>query len=199
MCTCEMPRRALTKTSHMGQVSLTGGSFEDMATALERVVPGNITGLAPGRMRYTVLLNDDGGIIDDLIVARPLDAADDRVDIVVNADGRETDTDYLRSRIDEATIALHEDRALVALQGPKAVEILPQVLELASPDALVGQKYYSIRGARFRGEELFVARTGYTGEDGFELYPPTPTHTNTTTQKPGNIRTHTCMFNNRQH
>jgi len=145
----------LFDVSHMGQVALHGVT----AAMLETLVPGDIAGLAEGRMRYTLLLNDEGGIIDDLMVLRD---EGDALRLVVNAATKEGDIAHLRQRLGpKADIRLCEDLALLALQGPAAVAVLSRVV-----DPLVAAMPF-LSSARFR--DLYVTRSGYTGEDGFEI------------------------------
>ncbi len=153
-------RRAasLFDVSHMGQVTLHGAGA---AAALERLVPGDITGLAEGRQRYTVLLNEAGGIIDDLIVTR---LAADRLFLVVNASRRAVDLAHLeRSLGADVEIEMHEDRALLAVQGPEAAAVVER--------AFSGAGTLGFMSAAVFGQTL-VARCGYTGEDGFEISVP---------------------------
>jgi len=156
----------LFDVSHMGQLSLIGPSFAETAAALEGLTPGNLSGLAPGRMRYTVLLNEEGGVIDDLMVTRPADEdAGGRVQLVVNADRRARDIAHLRERL-PATIALdhHADRALLALQGPRAAEMM--AAHVAGAEAFA---FMSATACLFDGLACEVSRSGYTGEDGYEI------------------------------
>ena len=157
---------------HMGRLEVVGA---DATRFVDRVQTNHYGAMGSGDARYTLILDERGRTIDDAIVYKlPVEDADQRVFVVVNAGNRKTVIDWLESQRGTHQVSVRdrsEELGMIALQGPKSVTILPRVLELDSPDALVGQKYYSIRAARFRGEELFVARTGYTGEDGFELYP----------------------------
>ncbi|MDI1229071.1 MAG: glycine cleavage system aminomethyltransferase GcvT [bacterium] len=154
----------LFDVSHMGQAILTGNDA-DPAIALETIVPGDITGLEPGKMRYTVLLNDDGGIIDDLMVTR-WDAR--TLLVVVNAACKEKDFAFIQSKIGNRTkLQYLGDRALLALQGPKA----EQVASIFFPDVL-GMKFMESTKTQYKGHEIFLSRSGYTGEDGFEISVP---------------------------
>ncbi|MDD9900835.1 MAG: glycine cleavage system aminomethyltransferase GcvT [Alphaproteobacteria bacterium] len=151
----------LFDVSHMGQVLLTG---DDPATALETLVPSDIKGLAAGKMRYTVLLNDKGGIVDDLMVTR---VDDNALYLVVNAGCKDKDFALLKT-LSGVKMEMLDDRALIALQGPKAEAVLAGVLgaDAASGVFMTMQKVDSDFGA------LFVSRSGYTGEDGFEISVP---------------------------
>ena len=112
-------RAGLFDVSHMGQAMLTGSS---VALALEKLVPGDIGGLKPGRQRYTLLTNEAGGIIDDLMVAR-LD--EDRLFLVVNSSRKDIDFTHLAANLpDHIALTPQEDRALLALQGPAAVTVM---------------------------------------------------------------------------
>jgi aminomethyltransferase len=152
----------LFDVSHMGQLRLTG---VDPVAALETLVPSDISGLGPMRMRYTLLLNDNGGILDDLMVTR---LADDALFVVVNAATKEADVAYLRDRIGaEVNLDRLDDRALLALQGPAAAEVLRRLT-----DGIVGMAFMSAAEATLDGHQCLVTRSGYTGEDGFEISLP---------------------------
>ncbi len=154
----------LFDVSHMGQALLVGKNG-DPALALEKIVPGDIAGLKPGQLRYTVLLNDDGGIIDDLMVTRWDDTT---LYLVVNAACKEKDFDYIEQTIGlETTLEPMPERALIALQGPKAVDALAALI----PDAAKLTFMTSLK-TDFNGKTLFISRSGYTGEDGFEISIP---------------------------
>ncbi len=149
----------LFDVSHMGQVELSGPG---VARWLERLVPGDIEGLAVGRVRYTVFTNEEGGILDDLMVAK---LAPDHLSLVVNAACRQADIDHLSRHLDEdLTLAVHGDRALLALQGPAAAAVLAR---LAPECAAMG--FMSVRPLDLAGAPCLVTRSGYTGEDGYEI------------------------------
>ena len=151
----------LFDVSHMGQIILSG---EDAAQALEAIVPGDISALKEGRMRYSLLLADDGGILDDLMIT----AAPTGLYVVVNGAVKAADIAYLRKKL-PASIALNhlEDRALLALQGPKAVDALVRIV----PG--VDRLFFMEADSFLWGEEpLWISRSGYTGEDGFEISLP---------------------------
>jgi aminomethyltransferase len=155
----------LFDVSHMGQLMLSG---EGAAEALEALVPGDISALNEGKMRYSLLLAEDGGILDDLMItATPMGLY-----VVVNGAVKWDDMGYLREHLpDEITINHMDDRALLALQGPKAAEALTRVVP--GVDAL----YFMEAGSFFWGpktdpEPLWISRSGYTGEDGFEISVP---------------------------
>ncbi|RMF11738.1 MAG: glycine cleavage system aminomethyltransferase GcvT, partial [Alphaproteobacteria bacterium] len=158
----------LFDVSHMGQARiLPARAGEDPAVALERLMPGDIQGLKPGRQRYSMLLNDEGGIIDDLMIARQ-DAPDGRLFLVVNAATKEKDFALLAERLGEAIrIERLDDRALVALQGPEAVQVLSVIIP--GVEAL---SFMQAGAFDWQGASLWVSRSGYTGEDGFEISLP---------------------------
>jgi aminomethyltransferase len=156
----------LFDVSHMGQIRLSAksGKVEDAALALERLVPQDILALPPGRQRYAQFTNADGGILDDLMVAN----FGDHLFLVVNAACKDADEAHLRERLaDICTIEPFGDRALLALQGPKAATVL------ARYSAGVPEMRFMDSGPRkFAGFDCFVSRSGYTGEDGFEISVP---------------------------
>jgi aminomethyltransferase len=156
---------ALFDVSHMGQVELHG---EGADAALERLVPGEIRKLAEGRQRYTFFTNETGGLLDDLMVARlPGSTTADRLFLVVNAACKADDLAHLRANLPGIEVRELSDRALIALQGPKAVEALarhaPGVAEL---------KFMSVAELEVAGVPAIVSRSGYTGEDGCEISLP---------------------------
>ncbi len=146
---------SLFDVSHMGQVSLHGA---DAAQRLEQLVPGDIVGLAPGRQRYTLLTNELGGIIDDLMVAKTLN----RLFVVLNASRAETDIQHLRLHGIEPE--RHDDRALLALQGPAAAAIMARLAPAAAALPFLGATTCEIAGIA-----CWISRSGYSGEDGFEI------------------------------
>lgn len=156
----------LFDVSHMGQAWLEG---EDVAAALETLVPGDITGLAPGQIRYTLLMADDGGILDDLMVTRPLDGVDGkRLFLVVNAACKDQDFAHIAARLaGRATLTRLEDRALLALQGPAAMTVMGRV----APNA-TELTFMTAADVEVAGIACSVSRSGYTGEDGFEISVP---------------------------
>jgi aminomethyltransferase len=156
----------LFDVSHMGQAVLRG---DDPAAAFERLVPGDITGLAPGAMRYSLLLNEAGGIIDDLMVTRPGEpGTEDQIYLIVNAAGKDADFAHIAERLsDTATLERADDRALLALQGPQAASVMVRLAPAAGD-----LKFMRAAAMTVDGVDCFVSRSGYTGEDGFEISLP---------------------------
>lgn len=157
----------LFDVSHMGQVELKGPDHETVAGALETLVPGEIRKLGEGRMRYSLLLNDEGGILDDLMISRPA-GEDGTLLLVVNAACKDNDIAHLKDRLpDGITVTPRPDLALVALQGPKAAEVFAR----HCPDA-AELKFMRMARLTMDGVPVTVSRSGYTGEDGFEISMP---------------------------
>jgi aminomethyltransferase len=149
---------ALFDVSHMCQALIRG---EGAAEAFERLVPGDIAGLAEGDLRYTVFTNDRGGVLDDLIAGR----VPDGLFVVANAARRESDLVHMREALEpEHPVEELEDRALLALQGPRAAEVLGRLCPSSSALAFMQTMTGTVGGQPCR-----IARSGYTGEDGFEL------------------------------
>jgi len=152
----------LFDVSHMGQLRLAG---IDPAAALETQVPGDLRGLGPMRLRYTLLLNDDGGILDDLMATR---LGDGGLLVVVNAATKDADVAHLRDRLGGGvSVDRLDDRALLALQGPAAAGVLRRLA-----DGVAGLAFMSAAEATLDGHQCLVTRSGYTGEDGFEISLP---------------------------
>ena len=152
--------------SHMGQAFLMGPDHATTAKALEALVPADILNLAPGRQRYTQLLNEEGGILDDLMVTRSAEDAEDGVlMLIVNAACKDEDFVHIASRLPQGVRLMRADhRALVALQGPKSAEALARHCEGVNE-----MPFMSARQADFDGLPCHVSRSGYTGEDGYEI------------------------------
>jgi len=167
----------LFDVSHMGPAFLTlndrsGNGEADhraIAAIAETLVSGDIAGLSRGQLRYTLLMNDAGGVIDDLMVGRPADPAwSGALYIIVNADGKEGDFARFRAAAGAAaTLQRADDHVLLALQGPEAVAVLEPLL----PG--VGElSFMTYASFPWQGSKLNVSRSGYTGEDGFEVSVP---------------------------
>lgn len=158
-------RASLFDVSHMGQILVTG---EDAAAALEALMPTDLVNLGEGRQRYAMLTSEAGGVLDDLMVAR----LDEGFLLVVNAARKADDLARIEAHVqeigyDDCRVQMLSDRALLALQGPKAAD----VLEPLAPDA-ASLRFMDVRRVVFTGTECIVSRAGYTGEDGFEVSVP---------------------------
>jgi len=156
----------LFDVSHMGQIALRpkSGKVEDAARALERLVPQDILGLAPGRQRYAQFTDDTGCILDDLMVAN----FGSHLFVVVNAACKAADEAHLRAHLsDSCIIEPLPDRALLALQGPKTESVLARFCE-----GVATMRFMDAGSRRVDGIDCFVSRSGYTGEDGFEISVP---------------------------
>ena len=153
----------LFDVSHMGQILLFG---QGVAKQLERLTPSAFKNSKPCVSKYTVLMNEHGGIIDDLIVTR---LAQDVFFAVINAGCKEKDIAWIGHQLPEE-IELHElkDRALIALQGPQAETVLRDVCNVD----LSGLAYMRLEEMRLDGMDVYISRLGYTGEDGFEISIP---------------------------
>lgn len=153
---------ALFDVSHMGQIEVAGPGA---AAALERLIPADLEGLAAGRQRYALLTTEAGGILDDLMIAR---LAPDRFFLVVNAARRAADLAHLRSHLPPAlTITPLGDRALLALQGPAAASLLAPLAP-----GVERLPYLGLLETELPGGPARISRSGYTGEDGFEISLP---------------------------
>jgi aminomethyltransferase len=156
----------LFDVSHMGQFDVRpcSGPIEAAATALESIAPVDLLALAPGRQRYALLTNDQGGIRDDLMIAN----LGDRFRVVANAACKDADEAYLRAALQDACgVERLEDRGLLALQGPTAEAVLAALIPEVS-----GMRFMDVRVVALYGGDCIVSRSGYTGEDGFELSVP---------------------------
>ncbi len=149
----------LFDVSHMGQLRIKGA---DAAKRIEALVPGDIQALKAGRMRYTQFTDERGGILDDLMITR----FDDHLFVVVNAACKQADTDHLRKYLGASVESL-DDRALIALQGPRAAAVLARHAPDAAAMAFMSGAYLKVAGMA-----CFVTRSGYTGEDGYEISCP---------------------------
>jgi aminomethyltransferase len=162
----------LFDVSHMGQLLVEGPSLGAAAAWLESLAPGDFIGLLPHRVRYSLLLNDDGGVLDDLMVTN----TGRSLYLVVNGATRAADVAHMTARL-PAGITLHHmaDHALLALQGPQAAAVMARFAltpESADQPALADLKFMA--GARYHwnGVLLGITRSGYTGEDGYEISVP---------------------------
>ena len=163
--------------SHMGPAFLElrdrGGDPDAdhaaISAVIEPLVSGDIAGLKPGALRYTLLLNEAGGILDDLMIGRPADPkAQGKLYVVVNAGCKEADFALIGEAAGEtARLIRADENALVAVQGPEAADVLVAIL----PET-ADLTFLTFRRMSFAGEELRVSRSGYTGEDGFEILVP---------------------------
>jgi len=156
----------LFDVSHMGQLVFTG---EGADVALEALLPGDIKGLGEARMRYSLLLAENGGILDDLMVTRRRqEEGGDEIYMVVNGATKYDDIAYLLDHLsDDITINILEDQALLAVQGPKAVTALSRIVP--GVEALT---FMTAGAFDWNGTPLWISRSGYTGEDGFEISVP---------------------------
>ena len=156
----------LFDVSHMGQlvISSTTQSMQSIATELEKLLPIDILGLEEDRQRYGFLPNSQGGIIDDLMISN----RGDHFFAVINASRKEIDFKYFKENISkEIDVELISTRSLIAIQGPKSEKILSsQIGELSSLN------YLDVKNFTYNGEILWVSRSGYTGQDGFEISIP---------------------------
>jgi aminomethyltransferase len=154
-------KAGLFDVSHMGQVRLSGGQA---ASALESLVPIDVVNLASGQQRYALFTNADGGVLDDLMVTN----AGDHLFAVVNADCKEQDIAHLHTHLDGRCIVENRtDKALLALQGPTAASVLAVLAPAANALAFMQAEAMDVAGY-----PCFVSRSGYTGEDGFEISVP---------------------------
>ena len=157
-------KAGLFDVSHMGQDILSGQSYEETALALEKVLPMDVLGLEIGRQRYGFLTTDEGGILDDLMFSN----RGDHIFVVLNAACKDSDIKYLRSLLEpNISIKEIESRALIALQGPASEAVLgkyhPQIKNM---------KFMDVETLTIDGAECWISRSGYTGEDGFEISIP---------------------------
>jgi aminomethyltransferase len=154
----------LFDVSHMGQVVLRSEDPEVAKAALERLIPQDVLGLDEGRQRYGFFTNAAGGIEDDLMFAN----RDDHLFVVVNAACKEADVARMRAELEpDVTVKLLENRALLALQGPKAEAVLAEHHPMVSE-----MRFMDVATVPIAGAECWVSRSGYTGEDGYEISVP---------------------------
>ena len=154
----------LFDVSHMGQVILRGSSYDDIALAFEAMIPVDVLGLKEGRQRYGFFTNDEGGIEDDLMFAN----RGDHIFVVVNAACKEADIARMKSNLPSAiSVEVITDRALIALQGPKAEQVLSEL----NPSC-ADMKFMDVATLDLNGSSCWISRSGYTGEDGYEISVP---------------------------
>jgi aminomethyltransferase len=154
---------SLFDVSHMGQIAVRprSGRIEDAARALEALVPGDVLELAVGRQRYTLFTNAAGGVLDDLMVSN----LGDRLLLVVNAARKAADKAYVTAQLsDRCSVEVLTERALIALQGPEAENVLASL----APEIRT-MRFMELRALTIAGAACVVSRSGYTGEDGFEI------------------------------
>ncbi len=156
---------ALFDVSHMGQLKLTG---DDTAAALESLIPIDVAGMAAGQQRYGFFTNDQGGILDDLMLTRHQVGDHTEWLLIVNAANKDADTAHLTSRIGQrCSVQPRPELALLALQGPLAVNALARLNPAVAELGFMNGAAFTLNGA-----PCFATRSGYTGEDGFEISVP---------------------------
>lgn len=158
-------KAGLFDVSHMGQVIVkaNSGNVADAALALEKLVPVDILALKPGRQRYGFFTDANGGILDDLMITN----RGDHLLVVVNAACKEADVAHMQAGLADCSVTLLDDRALIALQGPAAVAVLASL----APE-VADMKFMDVRDVTLAGAECIVSRSGYSGEDGYEISVP---------------------------
>ncbi|WP_088348061.1 MULTISPECIES: glycine cleavage system aminomethyltransferase GcvT [Rhodomicrobium] len=159
----------LFDVSHMGQCHISSESWDATARAIEALVPADVLGLKPGQQRYSQLMAEDGGILDDLMITRlGYDGLEGTAYVVVNAGCKDADYIHIADRLpDGVTLQVRDDLALIALQGPQAVDVMAALV----PDAR-DMPFMCYIGSSFEGFPLHISRSGYTGEDGYEISVP---------------------------
>ena len=150
----------LFDVSHMGQVIVKG---DNPAAAMEKLVPIDVIDLPKGKQRYALFTDDNGGILDDLMITN----AGDHLYVVVNAACKEQDIAHMRAKLDGCEVIEMDQHALVALQGPKATDVMERLCPAANKQVFMDSNIFAIDGIECR-----VSRSGYTGEDGFEISVP---------------------------
>lgn len=159
----------LFDVSHMGQCFVHSDSWEKTARALEALVPADILNLKPGQQRYSQLLAEDGGILDDLMITRSAyEGHEGWAYLVVNAGCKDADYAHIAARLPAGvSLRIEEDLALIALQGPKAVAVLAGIVPGIAVTPFMTYHYAMVDGVH-----LHISRSGYTGEDGVEISIP---------------------------
>lgn len=152
---------AIFDVSHMGEISVTGKGAKQ---SLQQIVVGNIEKLIPGRIMYSMMCQEDGGTIDDILIYM---MNEENYFIVVNASNVEKDFAWISAHMEDADAINESDAyAQIAIQGPKAIDILSKVV----PAVKTLKQYHFIQNASMKGFNALISRTGYTGEDGAEIY-----------------------------
>ncbi len=158
-------KAGLFDVSHMGEIWVEGA---DAIAFVNRITTNDVTKLVDGQAHYSALTNENGGVVDDLLVYR---FAEDRLLLVVNAGTTEKDWDWITSQTKGKDVVLRNASAeycQIAVQGPKALEIAQKFTDVNLSEI----KYYHFKEGKFDGVDAIISRTGYTGEDGFEIYAP---------------------------
>ena len=153
----------LFDVSHMGQIKISSKSISmhELAGELEKLIPIDLISLSKDRQRYGFITNEKGGVIDDLMISN----RGDHFFVVVNASRKEVDTNYFREKlISEVDILVETQRSLVALQGPLAERALSSIIQ-----GIESMNFMDVRNILFNNEEIYISRSGYTGQDGFEI------------------------------
>lgn len=155
----------LFDVSHMGQVVVRAksGAYRDAALALEALVPVDLLSLKQGRQRYGFFTDENGGILDDLMITN----RGDHLLVVVNASCKENDVAHMKANLAGCEVTLLDDRALIALQGPRAEAVLAELWAGVS-----AMKFMDVRDAPLHDVNCIISRSGYSGEDGFEISVP---------------------------
>ena len=156
----------LFDVSHMGQCFIIGRDFEKTASAMEKIVPADILGLAPRQQRYSQILNEEGGILDDLMITRH--DTNGWLYVVVNASRKKFDYERFAKHLPrDLILKIGDDLALLALQGPRVEAVMAKLVPAIASLDFMHNGYFDIEGIR-----AAVSRSGYTGEDGFEISVP---------------------------
>ena len=151
--------------SHMGRLRFTG---ENVAQFLDSIDTRRIVDLKPNQIRYGLVCNEDGGILDDVLVYGPSPDGSRPYSMVVNASNREKIIDWLNAGANGVLVSDDTtDTAMIAVQGPKAIDLMQPFIRM--PNQLAEMKYYTCSGGTVSGVESLISRTGYTGEDGVEI------------------------------
>jgi aminomethyltransferase len=149
----------LFDVSHMGQLSIDGN--DDLILALEKIIPTDLKNIKLNQSKYSFLTNENGGIYDDLIVTK----VEKGFNIILNAACKDNDFKIIKNTLGgKFKLTLHKDLSLIALQGPKASKILENIIYEISSLKFMNGKNFS-----YNGVQIYITRSGYTGEDGFEI------------------------------